>query len=408
MESKIIDKGNYKIHLYKTDKFKRVGVYALFRTKSKVDNYVYAALRELLYLTSEKYKNKIDRYIKEEDLYNSSLMISDIKYCRELMINLNIEYIDPKIINDDINKAAIDYIFDVFNNPVFDESKLQDIKDKLIFAYNRRMERPASKADLNARDLYFEDPVDKANNYVPEDIVNNITMDMLKAKYEEIVNNATIDVYVLGNIDESIVQYVDDNMKYSSKNIDFVYRINNPLTDKVKEKIDIDKDVNQAQIVMYFNGPEYDRRRTKAAILFSLILGGGGLTCRLFDVVREKNHLCYNIRSSYSGYESTMSIHTSVDNKNVDKTIKLINEVIDSMSEIKDEEIEIAKAAVISDFESIGDDIYTIFRRLVIEELLGRETLEEEIEEYKSITKEEIIAVKDMIKLNTLYVLKGE
>ena len=50
MKSKTIDKGNYRIHLYKTNKFKSVEVHVLLRTVSKLDNYLERAFVELLYI----------------------------------------------------------------------------------------------------------------------------------------------------------------------------------------------------------------------------------------------------------------------------------------------------------------------------------------------------------------------
>jgi predicted Zn-dependent peptidase len=88
--------------------------------------------------------------------------------------------------------------------------------------------------------------------------------------------------------------------------------------------------------------------------------------------------------------------------------MKLINEVYDSMKSITDEELDNAKAKLISSYESIGDDLNSIYIRLLVEELMERPSVDENIEVINSITKEEVEAVYNLLKLNTIYVLKGE
>ena len=408
MKSKIINKDNYKIHLYKTDKFKSVEIHVLLRNTAKLDNYLMKAYVELLYLTTKNYKTKIDRYIKQEELYNTSLNISCRRYGHENILDYAIEYLNPKEVKDDYTEDVIDFLFDIINNPLFDESKLKEIKDKLIYSYKQKLERPATLADMNAEDLYFENDLDKVQFIVDEDTVNSITMDQIKNKYNEIINNSAIDIYVLGNIDDSIVDIIDKKNNLKSIDIDFEYFIDNPTTDKVKEKTEIKKDIKQAQIVMLYNAPKFDYRLFRVIVLYITILGNNSLSSRLFKTVREDNQLCYNIQSYYDATDSYVGICTSVDNKNVEKTLKLINEVYDSMVEITDEELEKAKAKILKQYVSIEDSLFNIYFRLIFEEILGRQSVEEEIEIVKSVTKEEIMEVNNMLKLNTVYVLKGE
>ena len=408
MKSKIINKDNYKIHLYKTDKFKSVEVHVLLRNTSKLDNYLMKAFVELLYLTTKNYKTKIDRYIKQEELYNTSLNISCRRYGHENILDYSIEFINPKEVKDDYTEGAIEFLFDIINNPLFDESKLKEVKDKMIFSYKQKLERPASLADMNAEDLFFENDIDKVKFVVDEETVNTITMEQIENRYNEIINNSVIDIFVLGDVDDSIVDIIDKKNNLKSVDIDFEYLIENPKTDKVKEKTEIKKDIKQAQIVMLYNSPKFDYRLFRVIALYITILGNNSLSSRLFNTIREKHQLCYNIQSYYDSTNSYVGICTSVDNKNVDKTLKLIHEVYNSMVEITDEELEKAKAKLLKQYVSIEDSLFNIYYRLIFEEILGRQSIEEEIKIINSITKDEIEEVNNMLKLNTVYVLKGE
>ena len=408
MNSKIINKDKYNIHVYKTDKFKSIEVHVLLRHEFAIDEYLLSAYKDLLLLTSKKYPDKIDRYIKEEELYNTLLYVDFRKYGRESIIDYCIEFIDPKLVKDNYIEDAISFLFDVINNPLYDESKLDEIKEKLLFKYKRNLEDPGFYSFNQASKLYYEDPIDKGG-YMPDDEeIKSITMDRIKNKIEEINNNSVVDIFVIGNVDDDVVDILDKYNNYKSINKEFNVRLTNPTTDKVKEKREDKKGLKQAKVLMLFNLPEYNYRESKALVLYNMILGNLGLQSRLFAEVREKHHLCYDIYSAVSTYEDVLRISTGVDSSNVDKTISIIKDVIDGMKDISDEEIDIAKNMLITSYDSSDDSISGIYKRLLIEEIILFKTKEEDLEMIKSITKEEILAINDKIKLNTLYVLKGE
>ena len=407
MNSKTIDKGNYKLHLYKTDKFKSVEVHVVLTNEAKEDNYLVSALKELLYLTSEKYKTKRDRFIKEEDLYNESFGIVTDRYGRMNSIDITGIFINPKLVNDDYAEEAIKYPFDIFNNPVFDEDRLNEVKDKMKFIYKRMLEKPAAYAHRQALDSFFEDPLDNVKFHVEDEIVDTITMKQIEDKYNEIINNSNIDVFLLGDYDDKWIEYIDKNLIFKSINKELNYYVCNPITNKVKTKIETKKGINQAQIYNIYNIPKLVGKDRVLMGLYRIIIGVGH-SSRLFDIVREQHHLCYDIHGSFGTYSCNYYIYTGVDNDNVDKAKELIAEIVDSMNNITDEELDIAKNRLLNSYESIYDSLDGIYNRLFGELLLDRIPLDEEIEITKNATKEEVMKVKDNVILNTEYVLKGE
>lgn len=407
MNSKTIDKRNYKLHLYKTDKFKSVELHVVLTNEAKEDNFLISALRELLYLTSGKYKTKRDRFIKEEDLYNESFDIMTDRYGRMNSIDISCMFINPKLVNDDYAEEAIKYPLDIFNNPIFDEDRLNEVKDKMKFNFKRMVERPAAYAYRQALDLYFDDPLDNVRFNVEDKIVDTITMKQIEDKYNEIINNSNVDVFLLGDYDDKWIDFIDNNLKFKSVNKELNNYVCNPLTNELKTKVETKPGINQAQIYNIYNIPKLSGGDRVYLALQRLIIGGGQ-TGRLFQIVREQHHLCYDIHSSFNAYSCNYYIYTGVDKENVDKAKELITEIVNSMISITDEELDIAKNKLLNSYESIYDSLEGIYNRVYGEILLGRIPLDEEINITKQATKEDIIKTNEKIILNTEYVLKGE
>lgn len=407
MNSKTINKDGYNIHVIKTDRFKSNEMDIVFSCENTKENYLLSALIELLYLTSEKYKTKRDRYIRCEELYSEEFELSADKIGTMTTFSIAVNFINPKLVKDDYAKEAIEFPFDIFNNPIFDESKLDEIKDKMKYKLKKRNERPQSLAAKNAHDLFFEGSIYNNVFLVEEDIIDTITIEQIKNRYNDLVNNSNVDVFLVGDIDDKYIDYIDQNMKYKSVNKEFYEPIRISSVDEIKEKTDIKEDINQAQMIYYYDLPVLNNKERCTLKILNNILGNG-MSSRLFNIVREKHHLCYSIYSHINIYEGSIHIYAGVDDKNIKKTNKLIDEVFDSMKSITDEEVNDARTRLLNGIRAINNSIYSIYDRLFDETLLKKMSIEEEIEYVNSVTKEDIYKLLDSIKINTKYVLKGE
>ena len=406
MISKLIKKDNYDLHVYKTDKFKTIKLVLSLTYDKKDDEYLVDLFRELLLLTSKHYKTKRERLIKEEELYNSFYSISGRENGRMSSLLFGIEFINPKLVHDDYAEQVIKYLFDVSNNPVFDNSKLDYLKDKLRLDSAYRKEEPSIYAEYKAFSLFHDNPIDKPNFILDDDVIDSITMDEIENKYKEILNNSNVDIFLLGDVDDKYIDYIDKYNVFKSVNKTFEYQIEAARRDEVKIVTETRKDINQAQIYMMYNIPKMNYEDFMKMYIYSVILGGSGLTSRLYQKLRTEYQLCYNI-GVYNKMDTSMfAIVTSVDNNNVDKAIELINECIDGMKEITDEEIENEKFKVNSNKDTIYDSLRSIFIRDYFEILVHRYSIDKEKEIVDSITKEDVLSMNSNFK--PIYILRGE
>ena len=132
------------------------------------------------------------------------------------------------------------------------------------------------------------------------------------------------------------------------------------------------------------------------------------MNSRLFKDVRTKNQLCYTVNSRTSYLYSFFRIYTGVDKENVDKAISVIKEVVSTMNNITDQEFEDAKVKELTSLDYVYDSLDSIFDRLFMESNDLLCDIEEQKEIINSLTKKDIEEVFNTIKLNTVYVLKGE
>lgn len=407
MNSKTVDKGNYKLHTYKTDKFKTIDLHVNYSFEASEDLYVVSALKVLLDYTSEKYRNKIDKFIKREELYDEDLFLSIDRDGRMITFGLNASFINPKLVNDDFSEEAISFPFEVFNNPVFDDKDLDFVKRSMKKSYAGINENPAYIANMNSKKNFFDDPTAASFLYVEDEIIDTLTMEQLKEKYEYIINNSNINVFLLGDIEDKYIDYIDNNIIHKSinKDIDYIY-VNKPI-DKPVEIEETKKDLKQAQIVLMYDIDKFDIEEYQKMVLYSKCLGFG-MDSRLFSIVREKYQLCYNVDSSTNRFGSFVRIDTSVDNANIKKAMDAIQESIDDMDNITEDMLENKKKQLYKGYDNVYDSLDNIYDEMFNVNVLGLLSCDEKRELVKHIKLDEVKSMKDKYKIHTIYVLKGE
>ncbi|MGB6116739.1 MAG: pitrilysin family protein [Mesorhizobium sp.] len=106
------------------------------------------------------------------------------------------------------------------------------------------------------------------------------------------------------------------------------------------------RDLQDAQIVLGFEGRAYHVRDFYASQLLSMILGGG-MSSRLFQEVREKRGLCYSVYAFHWGFSDTgiFGIHAATGQGGIGKLVPVILDELRKAGEsISEEELSRARA----------------------------------------------------------------
>lgn len=114
---------------------------------------------------------------------------------------------------------------------------------------------------------------------------------------------------------------------------------------------------DQSLVGILYNGPTKLNDDREVYAIFERILDGG-MSCRLFQEVREKNGLCYSTSAISDMFRDSgfIGAYAGVEEKNVKKALEVMENVIESMkTDISDEELEKAKNLASYQYANIID-----------------------------------------------------
>ena len=228
--------------------------------------------------------------------------------------------------------------------------------------------------------------------------------------YLNMLENDTIDIFVIGDITDDIKLIVDkyfNSLKPRKNNIDHYVEYSN--YNKQYKEIKKIKNYNQSKLVLAYKTLGLTPFERKYVMPIYTYILGGGPDSKLFKNVREKNSLCYSINSNFKAVENLMFIKSGIDASNYNKAIKLIKEELNNMENGKftNMDIEKAKITYLCAYDEIGDSIHSILNDYIAREYLNTDLIETKKEEIVKVTKKDIMAVIPKIHPELIYLLEG-
>ncbi len=412
------DIGPYNLHIINTNKFKTTTLRVNFKRLCKKDEITKRSILPILLLeTSKKYNTKRVLEIETEELY-------DLKYngYSTLSGNYNVMTFEETFLNEKYTEKgylekSIEFLFELIFNPNISNNKfveepfelckkivkdnIDTVKERTNYYSNMRLYEEMDKESIiSYRSIGYSEDLDK------------ITTSNLYKYYLSVLSNDLVDIFVIGDVDQEKVRKIItklfniNSIKKQSKTHIVKHKKFRNKVNIVKEKMDIE----QSRLCIGFkidNLTEFERKYVMG--IYSYILGGGP-DSKLFKEVREKNSLCYNINSMFSGVFNVLKISSGINSSNYSKALKIIKQQIKSMELGKFDERDITCACMIylNTFKQIMDSQESILSSYANMEYLNLDPFEVREKEIKKVTKEMIINVSKKIKLDTIYLLEGK
>ncbi|HCZ23778.1 MAG TPA: hypothetical protein DHV05_02820 [Acholeplasmataceae bacterium] len=137
---------------------------------------------------------------------------------------------------------------------------------------------------------------------------------------------------------------------------------------------------------------------------------GGYPESRLFKQIREEEGLCYDISSNYDYYKGVSVISSGIDLSKIDHALDRMKNLVEVLKKdgITDTELLHAKAYYIHQLKSSLDSQSTLTKRAFVREMLHyHESIEDKIEKIEHVTVTDVNKAASLLKLDTIYVLKG-
>lgn len=415
----VIDKdlGSFKVHLIKTDLFKTITMKVMFHTPIiKEDITKRNILSDILLTSSKKYATRRDLNIKSEELYAADIYTSNQRIGNYITTSFILQTLNDKYTEDGNFASSVEFLHEIIFNPDLINNKFKDEKLELVKSNAKIALESIKENSENYSIIRLKEEYDNKSSVSYRmtgylDDLEKINTQNLYDYYEKMIENDYVDIFVIGNINiKELLLIIKKYFKFRKvKKRKKSYELDYHLPRKKVKTIKEVTSNNQAKLAIALSISKLKDFDKKYSLLILNIILGGTADSKLFKEVREKNSLCYTIRSSYSRLDNLMIISAGIDNINYDKVLDLINKIFDDIKKGKfnESDISVAKEYYNTLTESIVESPARLINESFSEKILGVDSLEKRKENINKITKKDIIRVSKKLNIDTIFLLEG-
>lgn len=246
-------------------------------------------------------------------------------------------------------KDDIDHGFDVFAdmiiNSTFPEKELENERGAILQEIAMYEDTPDAHVDDLAQETAYADQALGRPILGPRENVKKFTRADLHDYQNNLMNPSNIVVSLAGNIQH------DHAVAMAEKYFGHLPSAKENTCEKAHytggDDV-VNRDIEQAQIMLQFEGLSRHEKGYYAQQLFSSLFGGG-MSSRLFQEVREKRGLVYTVQSFARAYADTgtFTIYAGTDPEKANEAMHVcLSELAKAAHNVTERELERAKAQV--------------------------------------------------------------
>lgn len=170
-------------------------------------------------------------------------------------------------------------------------------------------------------------------------------------------------------------------------------------------------DVTQGRLGMGFVTDITLRDPRFAAMQVLNVMFGGGMTSKLFNEVREKASLCYDIGSGFHGSKGILTVSSGIEFAKKDAVVEKIRQQLDACrnGDFTEDELLCAKQALLTQLQSTHDSPGGIENYYISGILSGlRKTTAEYMDAVSQVDAQQVQAAARTLQEHTIYFLRGK
>ena len=412
------------VYKYDTDRFKSENITVYFALPaSREKSVARSLLLSVLKRGTEKYPSQ--KHINErlDELYATLVNLKNQKFDGTQLLGISADVIYPSYTEngEDLLPDALEVIGEMIYHPNFDENTgrfrkeyIESEKENYKSIILSQINEPRTYAAIRCREEMFESlrVLERLDTMCEK--IDNVTENEIYDCYLELVNEAKIIVFYVGN------RSVDDIYEQVSKMANITFDKLSDLRD-VKPKLLADvnepneiiesSDITQGRLVMGFNcGITWRDEEYYATLLCNEILGASPIS-KLMMNVREAMSLCYECSSVYNSARGTIFVTTGIDSDNFELAKNAIFEQVEDIKNGKISETEFlaAKKSILNVYSAVSDSPNAIERFYLGRIVNGIDTdISEFIEKINALSIEQVVATANKLTPHTIYFLRGE
>ena len=412
---KISLKPGINLHIINTNKFKTNLVAVFLTTPLNKENVTKNALIPMILRRGSKtLKNLEEINNKLDEMYGASFDCGIDKTGDNQILKFYMESINNNFLpeNENLLKESIEVLFDLIFNP---ETKNNSFKDEYVNSEKENLKQIIQGKIDNKAKYAYERCVEEMYKGKPFGLYkfgNIEELEKINAKdlyeyYKKLTAECKIDIFISGEIDESIEKDVVSILNLNEREPVYNKKSEELEEGRNTQTIEEHKEVSQGKLVIGLQVGKKDKDSKYSAIIYNAILGGTP-TSKMFQNVREKAHLAYVAGSNYVRQKNNVFIRCGIEIENYQKALDLIKVQIEDMKkgDFTEEDIKNAKTSIISTIKAIPEEQDSEITYNFGQEISGQKMKYEEHEQkINEVTKQSIIDIANSVKIDTIYFL---
>ncbi|MFH0396479.1 EF-P 5-aminopentanol modification-associated protein YfmF [Streptococcus sp. A34] len=407
-----------ELHFIESDKFttNRIRVrFAAEMSEQTVAGRVLVA--NLLEMGNQDYPSAQRLRMRLAELYGAHFSTSVSKRGRVHFVDLTISYINPHYLpeQEDITGEIIDFLEACLFKPLkngsaFKEDVFAVEKNNLLSFLETEVEDNFYHADVEMSKLYYEDEAVQIPRVGRIDLVEQVTAETAFKTYSNMLRLDKIDIFVLGQVDQALVQekFSSFSFKYRNPKLELEYQ--QAYSKVTRERVER-KEARQSILELaYHLQVVYNDVNYPALLVFNGLLGAF-YHSKLFMNVREKESLAYTIGSQISIFSGMLKIYAGINRQDKLKAIKLIRQQVMALKQGKfsEDDLNLTKNMLVHSATLAQDRQNNLLEQVYNQVTMGQRnvTLEEWIEAVNKVSREDILRVGQLVRLQAVYFMEG-
>ena len=253
---------------------------------------------------------------------------------------------------------AITLLGDVLRHPRLDGDELEVMRRQIITSLQQGTTEPQSVAPRSVRrslSPYAKDDVRYVMSAEEEiDMYKKVTVDEIRALHAGFLSNQAGEVSAVGDFDPDELKALLNAQLADWETDESFARVDRKAHPDVEQSLDIIETPDKAN-AFYFSSQQYNLKDSDpqyaSLVLGNYILGGGSLSSRLGNRVRQQEGLSYGVRSGISARAKDgrvdFTLYAITNPKNRDKLMAVMLEELEKIRKdgVTQEELDEAKVA---------------------------------------------------------------
>ncbi|MDR2975927.1 MAG: insulinase family protein [Streptococcaceae bacterium] len=403
------------LHLLPSKKYKTVHFMVRFRELASRETLAERAiLANLLTMANAKYPHPKD--FQAALAMNFGMRLGAGTTSKGLQHNLTfgMNVVEPAFVGEDTLAKAVELLRAVifeplaengsFNAQIFDLIKTNGLHDLASLKDDN-----AYMAAVKLDQLFYTDINMATPSHGTVELMEHVDAAGLYAYYLTMLATNSVDIYVLGNVDDAAMTRAFKDWNFSDRM---------PINDifysqAVKEETELikSKEAYQSQLAMAWLMPiQYGDSDYLALQVFNGLFGGQP-NSKLFSIVRERESLAYGINSRFDSFTGMMSVMAGVDDENLllarDLVIALLEEL--KNGDFSEEDLSQTKALLRNGYLAGKDSPSSQLEMAFVAGLLPERELSDEewLANLEAVKSEDVQRVAQKLKIQVTYMLKS-